>query len=322
MFKPVTREQTRLRMCLDGPAGSGKTYTALRLAFALAGPTGRVAVIDTEHGSAAKYEGENPDKTRPWKWHGEDLQHFAPSTYEQVIKEAGRQRFDVLVIDSLSHAWTGTGGALDQVDRAAAQSKSGNTFTAWREVTPQHNAMVEAILQSDCHVIVTLRSEMDYVMEEDEKGKKVPKKIGMKPVQRKGIEYEFDIIGDLDIDHRMTISKSRCPAVDGKLVSRPDALFMEPIREWLFSGAPRTAPTIAEPVRLAPGTPTNGHAQPHQVDAIKRLWMELKREPAALKAAIQKKGFTRLADLPFKDAEELISALKYRVTQGQAAERF
>jgi len=332
MFKPVTRSQNRLRLALDGPAGSGKTYTALRLAFAMAGEQGRVAVIDTEHGSAAKYEGESPDG-RPWKWDGVVLEHFAPSTYEATIKEAGRLGYDVLVIDSLSHAWAGVGGALDQVDRA----KTTNSFTAWKDVTPQHNAMVEAILQSPCHIIATLRSTMEYILEEDEKGKKVPKKIGMAPVQRKGVEYEFDLIGDLDLSHTMVVSKSRCPTVDGKVVSRPDAAFIGPVKAWLFSGVPRIDPPPTAAMAPAPAPATTSlasatvrvaakpaeKANRQQIDRIILIWGEhLKRTPEALKDAIRKRGFEKIADMPRNDAEDLLRALEAKSLQEQGKEAF
>lgn len=339
MFKRVSREQNRLRLALDGPAGSGKTYTALRFAFALAGPGGRVAVIDTEHGSAAKYEGEAPDGI-PWVWDGVTLMEFSPSTYEQVIKEAGRQKYDVLVIDSLSHAWAGVGGALDQIDR----SKDKNTFTAWKSVTPQHNALVEAILQSPCHVIVTMRSKMEYVIEEDEKGRKVPRKIGLKPIQREGVEYEFDLIGDLDLDHRLTVSKSRCSAVDGKIVSKPDALFLVPVKEWLFSGSPRKEPPpepppAAAPVVQPPPPPSspassaavkvklsNGRSvtlsNAAQADEIKRLWSNLGKEPEALRELLNAAGYQRIADMPRTEAEDLICVLETKDRERQAKEAF
>ncbi len=313
MFKKVSREQNRLRLALDGPAGSGKTYTALRFAFALAGPAGRVAVIDTEHGSAAKYEGEKPDGI-PWIWDGVMLEHFAPSTYEQAIKAAGSQGYDVLVIDSLSHAWTGIGGALEQVDRGAA--KAGNSFTAWRDVTPQHNAMVEAILASPCHVIATMRSRMEYVLEADERGKMVPRKVGMKPVQREGVEYEFDVICDLDDSHKLTVSKSRCSAVDRKIVVLPDAGFMGPVKEWLTSGAARVVPAPAVPPggsfapAAAAGVNLNGKKCPEHLAAqIRQVAKDLGWGPEKLRDVVRLAGVERLADLNEEQAAGLVKRL-------------
>lgn len=238
MFKPATREQLKARIALDGPTGSGKTYTGLEFAFVLAGPNGRVCVIDTEHRSASKYAGYAPHGI-PWLFDVCDLKHYAPSTYTAAIREAGQLGYDVILIDSLSHGWEGVGGALDQVDKKAAES--GNSFTAWKDVTPQHREMIDAILASPAHVVVTMRSKMEYVLEEttNKNGRKVttPKKVGMAPIQRQGMEYEFDIVCDLDIDHMLKVSKTRCPEIDGMLVSKPGPEFLSPVIRWLNEGA-------------------------------------------------------------------------------------
>ncbi len=154
MFKPATREKLKLRLAIDGLAGSGKTFTALRAAFALGK---RVAVLDTEHSSARKYVGLSPDGF-PWQFEVCELQHFAPSNYVMAIQAAADAGFDVLVIDSLSHAWDGLGGALDQVDKKSGSG--GNSYTAWKDVTPQHRELIEAILAAPLHVIATMRRRL------------------------------------------------------------------------------------------------------------------------------------------------------------------
>ena len=233
-FKKATKEQSRLRMALDGPAGAGKTFTGLKFGFAvLERVGGKLAVIDTEHASAAKYADDFPE------FDVVELDTFSPDTYAEAINLAEKSGYSVLLIDSLSHAWAGVEGALEQVDRAAARS-SGNSYAAWKDVTPMHQRMVEAILQSGCHIIVTMRSKMEYVLEERE-GKngrtiQVPRKVGMAPVQRQGMEYEFDVVADMDTDHRMIVSKSRCTAVDGAVVLKPDGSWMTPVIDWLVSG--------------------------------------------------------------------------------------
>lgn len=240
MFKTATRKKVRARIALDGPAGAGKTFTALRAAFTFPGRSGgpRVAVINTESGAVEKYLGLQPDGI-PWGFDICDLTDFSPTSYTAAIMAAGQEGFDVLVIDSLSHAWAGEGGALDLKDRKAADSR-GNSFTAWKDITPMHNRMVEAILRSPCHVIVTMRTKMDYLVEEeiDERGRKrsVVRKVGMNPIQRSGMEYEFDIVGDLDHTHTLTVSKSRCPDVDGALVVKPGAEFFGKIVSWVNEG--------------------------------------------------------------------------------------
>lgn len=261
-FRPATRKKSRLRLALDGPAGSGKTFTALRFAFAIAGPGGRVAVINTESGAVEKYEGLSPDGIE-WKFQVGELDNFSPSTYTEAIQLAGKLGFNVIVIDSLSHAWQGDGGALDQVSR-----KGGNSYTAWKDVTPQHNRMIEAILRSPAHVIATMRTKMEYVLEEqtNRAGKtvQVPVKVGMAPIQRAGMEYEFDVVADIDQSHTLTVSKTRCPLIDGKIVLKPGASFIEPVMEWLNEGAEVDPSYYATEERdLKSGEPTRGHGGGH-----------------------------------------------------------
>lgn len=229
MFKQAVRSQSRLRLTLDGSAGSGKTFSALRFAHTLAAG-GRIAVIDTERGSASKYVGEAPDGV-PWAFDVVELADFSPERYTEMIELAGKSGYKILIVDSLTHAWTGKGGALEIKDR-----QGGNQWTAWRTVTPLHDRMMNAILQSPCHVITTMRSKMEYVQEQDEKGRVVIRKVGMAPVQRPMMEYEFDIVCDIDWAHIMTVTKSRCSAVDGLQFEKPGPLFMERVLEWLDSG--------------------------------------------------------------------------------------
>ena len=124
----------------------------------------------------------------------------------------------ILIIDSLTHAWSGKNVALELVDKATARLKSGNSFAAWREVTPLHNQMVDAIMASKLHVIATLRSKTEYVMEEDSRGRKVPRKICMEPIKRDGLEYEFDVVGDMDWENRLIVTKTRCPELAGAVI--------------------------------------------------------------------------------------------------------
>lgn len=233
VFQKASRKQVRLRLALDGPSGSGKTFTGLRFAFAIASEVGgRVAVINTESGAIEKYLGLAPDGIE-FDFDILTLPDYSPSNYTAAIQAAGREGYAVVLIDSLSHAWEGEGGALDQVDKKSERNK----FTAWKDVTPQHRGMIEAILRSPCHVIATMRTRTEYVLEEDERGKKVPRKIGMKPVQREGVEYEFDIVADLDQQHLLKVSKTRCPEVDNAVVMKPGAQFIAPVIAWLKDGS-------------------------------------------------------------------------------------
>lgn len=230
MFQQAKRTQSKLRMSIDGPAGSGKTYTALRFAHALASHfSGKIAFIDTERGSASKYVGNSPDGI-PFTFDVVELKNFSPDRYVEAINFAGKAGYSVLVVDSLSHAWEGTGGALEM------KMKAGESWSAWRNVSPIHNRMVDTMLQSPCHIITTMRSRMDYVQEQDERGKTVIRKVGMAPIQRPGMEYEFDILCDMDWSHILTVSKSRCSAIADMQTDKPGAQFMTPVIEWLTSG--------------------------------------------------------------------------------------
>lgn len=229
----------KVRLALCGPTGSGKTYSGLSAASGLGD---RIAVIDTENRSASRYA----DK---FNFEVVELEDFAPENYVRLLHEAENE-FDVLFIDSLSHAWMGKGGVLEMVDKAGARAQ-GNNFAGWRTVTPKHNELVDALIRCKCHLIVTMRSKMEYVLEEDGRGKKVPRKVGMAPVQRDGLEYEFDIVGDMDLDNRLLVSKSRCSEIAGGVIEKPSKQLGERLRAWAETGE---APTERPPAPSANGT--------------------------------------------------------------------
>jgi hypothetical protein len=291
-FTQATREHLKSRLGLDGPPGSGKTLTALRFAHALA-PGGRIAVIDTEHRSARKYVGAEYDGVR-FQFQVCELTTYSPTEYTSLIDEAGREGVEVLVIDSLSHAWEGVGGALELVDR-----KGGNKYTAWRDVTPMHRRMVEAILATPCHVIATMRSKVEHVLETDEKGKQVPRKIGMAPIQRPGMEYEFDIYGSLDWSHVLTITKSRCPAIEGAVVVKAGAAFLAPVIAWLNEGS--------EPAVVAPST---HRIRDEQLAAIIQVLGTLGTPVERAKQELLKRfSVTEFVDLSADQGDQLIKRL-------------
>lgn len=228
LFKPATRHKLKLRAAIDGVSGSGKTFTALRFAAALGQ---RIAVINSESGAVEKYLGLAPDGI-PFQFDVCELNDFSPSKYTEAILAAGQGGYDVIVIDSLSHAWNGAGGALELKDR-----KGGNSYTAWKDITPIQNRMIEAILRSPAHVIVTMRSKTEHVLEPNGQGKMVPKKVGMAPIQRQGVEYEFDLYCSIDSEHIMQVTKSRCPDVANAITVKPGASFLEPVTKWLNDGS-------------------------------------------------------------------------------------
>lgn len=229
MFQPAIKYECKLRLALDGPAGSGKTHTALTLAHALASP---VAVIDTEHGAARKVS----DRFPPFDV--VEFDTFHPERYIEAIHAAEEAGYGTLVIDSLSHAWNGKDGILEQVDAAARRMKSANSFAAWAEATPIQTRLMEAIAGARLHVIATMRSKMEYANERDEKtGKTVIRKLGLAPVQRDGMEYEFDIFGDMD-ECTLIVQKSRCPALAGAVIHKPGPELAETLKAWLAGQEP------------------------------------------------------------------------------------
>lgn len=233
LFKKAVKHESKLRLAIAGPSGSGKTYTALAVATHLA-DSGKIALVDTEYGSASKYAG--------------DLFHFDvaemsapydPRKYVKAIEEAAQAGYEVLIIDSLSHAWFGTGGVLEIVDKAAVRFK-GNSYAAWGEGTPIHNALIEAIVSAPIHIIATMRSKTEYVLQEV-KGKQIPQKVGMAPIQRDNVEYEFDVFIEMDMDNNGIVRKTRCPALTNAVLEKPGADLAQTLRDWLH-GAPDDEP--------------------------------------------------------------------------------
>lgn len=240
-FKKATKEQSKLRLALFGPSGSGKTFTALRLA---AGITGKTAVIDTERGSASKYADRFEFDVLELGKGSRAIEH-----YTQAIKAAGDAGYENLIIDSLSHAWF---ELLAEVEKIAKAKYRGNTWSAWSEGTPKQRALVDAILDFDGHIIATMRVKTEWVTEQTGQGKLKPVRVGLAPQQGKGIEYEFDLLGELTQDHIMTISKDRTGRFQDRIIEMPDEDMGQELAEWLQDGIPpRPRPQSDEPFKDA-----------------------------------------------------------------------
>lgn len=224
-FVPATKHELKARIALEGISGGGKTYSALAIATGLGD---RIAVIDTEHKRARLYA----DLFR-FDWLGVD--RFGPDVLTDAL--AGASGHDVAIIDSWSHWWMGVDGMLEQVDRAGKRSGGGNSFAGWKEMRPTERRMLDAMLAFPGHLIVTLRSKTEWVVEVNAKGKNEPRKIGMKAEQREGLEYEFDVVGYFDHENTLTVTKSRCPLLSGAVVNKPGEEFGRTLREWLEDGA-------------------------------------------------------------------------------------
>jgi hypothetical protein len=225
-IKKAVKYGAKLRLALYGPSGSGKTYTALAIARTLSEK--RICVIDTERGSASKYAGD------PFDFDVIELESFHPNGYIEAIRvvlQAGD--YDVLVIDSASHEWEGSRGALEL---------AGRDFTNWATVTPLHNKFIDMMLSADIHVIATMRAKEEYVMEKEEgKAKATVRKVGMEPVQRKNMQYEFDIVGSLGMENTLTIEKTRCSGLKDQAFAAGNERAMVTILKVWLSGDPAPA---------------------------------------------------------------------------------
>lgn len=247
-FKKAVKAESKLRMALAGPSGAGKTFTALSIATAMAGDgENGVAVIDTERGSASKY-------SDLFQFDVLELESFHPDRYIEAIQAAETAGYHVLVIDSITHEWNGMDGVLEQIDKICQRDKC-TSIQAWAKATPMHRRFIDAMLSANVHIIVTMRSKMGVSIDKDERGKTTVQKVGMEAEQRNGIEYEFDVVGDLDRDNTMVVGKSRCVALAGQVIRKPGAQIAATLAEWLHgepsadvADAPRRARAPIAPI--------------------------------------------------------------------------
>ena len=233
-FEPAVRKRVKLRMAIAGPAGSGKTYSALQIASGLGG---KIGFIDTEHNSAHVYAEQFDYEVALLE------EPYDAAKYIQYIKEA-QDKYDVLIVDSLSHSWTGPGGILSEVTRYAEQSKSGNTFAAWVKPSAKHEDLKAAILGCHCHLICTLRSKISYAQTTGEDGRTRIQTLGMQPIQRTGIEYEFMVYFMLTDEHYANPVKDVTQVFTEPFIPGEDTGLK--LLEWLEGGEP-----MPEPERLS-----------------------------------------------------------------------
>lgn len=222
-FAKATRKKCKMKLSLQGPSGSGKTYSALLLAKGITGDLSKVAVIDTENGSSHLY-------AKLGAYSVLNLEApFTPEKYIEALQCAIQEGFECVIIDSLSHEWFGTGGILE-----IHSNMQGNSFTNWSKLTPRHNALIETIVSSDIHILATLRSKTEYVIQQVN-GKNIPEKVGLKSVQRDDTEYEFTISFELNKNYMATVSKDRT----GLFKKQPELVINEQvgkrIMEWCNS---------------------------------------------------------------------------------------
>jgi hypothetical protein len=275
-FTKAAKKRSKLRLGLTGPSGSGKTYSALMIA---AGMGGRIAVIDTERGSASLYAGLA-------EFDALELEPpYTPERFIEAIHIAESNGYDILIIDSISHEWNGSGGCLEINDRLAATKYNRNTWSAWSETTPRHRKFLDALIQSPMHIIATMRSKTETAQSTDN-GKVKVTKLGMKSEQREGAEYEFTVV--LDLTHEgnfATQSKDRT----GLFANRDPFVINtgtgKTLMDWLNSGADEM-PVLSAVEGSAPAP------APQQASQKKESVIS-EQQHRALEAEIRTKGLDR-----------------------------
>jgi hypothetical protein len=221
-LRQAQRKQAKIKLALQSLSGGGKTYSALLLASGMT-EWSKIAVIDTEN-SANLYADLGDYNVLQLS------KPFTPERYIKAIEVCEQAGMEVIIIDSASLEWDGSGGILD-----LHAAMTGNSFTNWNKVTPRHNAFVQKIVQSEVHIIATIRTKTDYTLT-DKNGKMVPEKIGLKGIQRDGIDYEFTIVFDLDIKHNAVATKDRT----GLFMDKPEGIitpeYGKRILQWCNTG--------------------------------------------------------------------------------------
>lgn len=242
-FKKATKTQAKARLALHGPAGAGKTFSALSIASHLASP---IAVVDTEHGSASKYADKFSFDTL------EVTGDYHPDRAIEAINLAAKLGYGVVIVDSCTHFWNGSGGFLELVDREVAEMKARghkpDSFGAWKKVTPIYNRLIQTILSSPIHVFITLRAKMEYAKETDDRGKPTVKKLGLAPEMRDNFQYELDVEAMLNTEHEMIVGKTRCDSLDGRIFKKPGKDVADILKSWLTDGAPAPVKPAAAPL--------------------------------------------------------------------------
>lgn len=222
-LRKATRQKAKIRLGLSAVSGGGKTYGAILIAKGLSGDLSKVAIIDTENGSADLYAHLGDFNVLPL------AAPYTPERYTEAIKACEKSGMEVIIIDSITHEWEGKGGCLDIVESL------GGKYQDWKKVTPRHGAFVQSMLQSSAHIITSVRRKQDYEMTR-EGNKLVVEKAGLKEITRDGWEYDLTINLNIDQHHNASASKDRTELFMG----RPDFVITEEtgklIKQWCESG--------------------------------------------------------------------------------------
>ena len=281
MFKKASNAQKKIKLGLSGASGSGKTMTAIKIATNLETP---VALIDTERGSANVY-GDlfNYDIC--------ELDFFSPQKYIEAINYAVNNGYKTIIIDSLSHCYY---WSLDEVN------KSNNSFQGWAKVRPLERALLDCMLKADAHIICTMRSKTEWVMEQDNRGRNIPKKIGTTPVQNKDIEYEFDIFGELTQDNILRITKTRCPQLNNRSFPFAGDEIANILKKWTKENSSESLVFVK----------SNKKVDSSQLKKLYETAEDLGLSNSEAKAIIQNYGYESSLDILLDDYQAIIEEIK------------
>lgn len=224
-LQKATRHQVKLRIGLSGPSGFGKTYSALLLAYGMTNDWKKIALIDTENNSANLYSHLGDFNVLPL------AEPFTPERYIKAIKVCEDAEIEVIIIDSISHEWQSKGGCLE------IHEQLGGRFQDWVKVTPRHNAFIDAIILSKCHIITTSRRKVDYSIDKGSDGKTKVSKLGLKEITREGFEYELTVNFEfLNDKHLVQASKDRTELFSGKPEFIINSTTGKKLMEWCSLG--------------------------------------------------------------------------------------
>lgn len=258
-LKKAQRTKAKLKLGISAPSGGGKTLGALLIAYGLMQEKypvlpenelwGKIAIIDTENGSGELYVGKEIANVKIGQYNAITLEPpFEADKYIDAIKLCKKADMEVAIIDSTTHLWAGEGGLLQKQGEIA--KRTGNSYTAWRDVTPQHNHFVDTMLQTDMHIIATMRSKVDYIQEKDGNGKTTIRKVGLAPIQKEGMEFEFTLFLDINTDHEAFVSKDRTSIYDQKTFKITPEIGATLMR-WLESGTDGAKTVVATAIKAA-----------------------------------------------------------------------
>jgi hypothetical protein len=297
-FQRAERKRAKIKVAITGPSGAGKTYSALTMATGLGQ---KIAVIDTENDSASLYSD---------RFEFDTLVISPPYTiqkYLDAIGAAQEEGYDVLIIDSITHAWAGEGGLLSK--KEALDARGGNSFSNWAGITKEHEAFKANLLVSDIHLICTMRSKQDYVLDAGDKGKTTPRKVGLAPIQREGMEYEFTTVFDIAMDHNASTSKDRTGLFDG-VTAKITKDTGKRLQQWLNGAkvdAPVRTPAPANVSEL------DGNFRKASEQELRRLFStknSVGMPDEMLRNMLTEFGAESSRDLSSADCEELIERVK------------